>query len=144
MCHSNRGDTQRLTRIGPNNVVKIQSSADLVQAAPVQNTWYTALDTKRNCRVIGWTLVVADTNETIQMRITIDGVVLEHSGAGFVADTEYNINLRSSITYDLINASSGGLGHAFLLEGRSVKIEFRKTTATGVGTISSKVYYGLF
>jgi len=51
---------------GHGDVMEHQPTATLTQAAPVQNTWYTILDTIANGRLIGVYFKVADTGEDLQ------------------------------------------------------------------------------
>jgi len=128
---------------GHGDVMEHQPTATLTQAAPVQNTWYTILDTIANGRLIGVYFKVADTGEDLELRITIDGQTYVGVQAA-VADTPYYIN---GIDY-----SSGALSvqsvlevsqrkGAFLLEGRNIKVEVRKTSAAGAGTFSGRAEY---
>jgi len=117
----------------------------LVQTNPVQNTWYTLLDTTEYCRVYAIGLNVEDDDETLQIRALVDGtytntqsVACSHSTKYYVSvlpdaiNSQYKLNIASSVptTY-------------FLLEGLSVKIEVRKTTAGGVGDLMGIVGYGV-
>lgn len=121
-----------------------QADALLSQAAPVQNTWYTVLDTVLNCRLIQFVYAVADTSETIQTRITIDGNVLLAGGAATAA-TVYTVCPSVSTTtgqeLNILATSATIQCRPFLLEGRSIKIEVRKTTAAGTGTLTAKAVY---
>jgi len=118
-----------------------QSDAVLNQAAPVQNTWYTVLDTTSNVRLYGLAVFVADTGETIEVKITIDGVSLTGSQAQnantyyyyFKDPSQTNICLASTTLYLIM--------YYTFLEGKSVKVEVRKTTATGAGQLFAKVTY---
>ena len=111
-----------------------QADAVLNQVA-VQNTWYTVLDAK-NTRIINiaWNETIA--NETIEVRLTVDGNVLAGSHAATAATWYY-------ITWDAITAQTLQINSvvtihvykAFFLEGRSVKLEFRKTTNLGASAI---------
>jgi hypothetical protein len=117
-----------------------QSDAVLSQAEPVQNQWYTILETTKDCRLYAVTVLVWTANETLEVRITVDGKVLTGS-VGATHTTYYYVHHQlygSGLTID---------GNVFLLgkyaptEGRSVKVEIRKTTATGAGTLEARVVY---
>lgn len=123
---------------------KHQPDSAIAQAAPVQNTWYTVLAETKNARIYTINYVVADTNETIETRLTIDGNTLVNSRAA-TAGTIYYITLNP-----FANTSSGPISststdptpsRAFLVEGQSVKVEIRKTTAAGAGTLSCCVVH---
>jgi hypothetical protein len=119
-----------------------QAIALLAQAAAVQNTWYTVLDTTLNCRVIGVCVAMSVAIETLQMRITIDGNILSGEQAAAVVGTIYHgILLQTNLAQNLTMTSTVPLTRSFLLEGRSVKVEVRKTTAVGAGTLTASVVY---
>lgn len=118
----------------------------------VQNQWYTAF-TGRNVVFNGLGIKVTVANETVDIRITIDGVL--YSSSGGVALT-FGANPWTIVEgFDLttgalrINPSASGAGAsftpdyntAFWLKGRSVKIEVRKTTAGGA---SHLLVYGQY
>jgi len=121
---------------------QLQADAVLVQAAPVQNTWYTVLNTQ-NARVLGIAYEVAATGETLEVRMTIDGRVFTPSQAA-VAGTDYYIKKDHTADWGFalppdvtqyINQLS------FLFDCRSLKVEMRKTTANGVGALTCRVAY---
>lgn len=127
----------------PSQIFKLQADATLVQAAPVQNTWYTVLNTTSNVRLIKTLMVVVDTGETLQMEITIDGNTITGTQVA-VAGTIYEaVSTQSAITAQSIafgTISAANLT-GFIFEGRSVSVRVRKTTAAGVGSLSAKVVY---
>jgi len=116
-----------------------QADATKDQANPVQNTWYTVLDTTDYVRLIGVCLYVADTAETLAVQITVDGQTVAGSGAA-TADTWYEIYLDRDGTLVISNNALFQY-RAYILEGRSIKVEVRKTTATGAGNLKARVYY---
>jgi len=118
-----------------------QADATFSQAAPVQNDWYTILDTTRNCEVHGIEIEVDVTDETLECRITIDGETLT-GGLGATAGTPYFI-LKTAESASLIwTTTIFAVAQRYLpLKGRSIKIEVRKTTAAGAGTITARVQY---
>lgn len=125
---------------------KIQHSeykADVIfsQAAPVQNTWYTLFDTKKNVRLYSVGVNVADTDETLEARLTIDGQTFSGNTTACTANTTYSIYMNPTFGQFKISANIMA-GFSTYLEGRSIKIEIRKTTAAGAGTITGRVSYG--
>jgi len=116
----------------------------LSQAAPVQNTWYTVLNTVSNIRLMRFAMGVADTNETLEMKITIDGNSYTGSQAA-VAGNHYHgyVHFHDAGTIISFDTSENHSESSFpyLLEGRSIKVEVRKTTANGVGTITAAAQY---
>jgi hypothetical protein len=116
--------------------------AYLNQAAPVQNTWYTILDTTLNAQLAVVPFHVADTGETVEVRCTVDGQVYVASQIA-VAGTEYWV-VRSSYagagcSITSSSSSFGGSSAPFLC--RSAKVEIRKTTAAGAGNLVAAVKY---
>ena len=107
------------------------------QPAPVQNTWYTVLDTTPNYRLYFLSIQVTDTDETLEVRATIDGNVLQKAKAATIA-TIYYVRIHGASPDDLlIDAVENLFAKSAPLDVRSVKIEIRKTTAAGAGTISA-------
>lgn len=125
-------------------VPKHQADATLSQAAPVQNTWYTVLDTAKNVRIYGLGVSIAVANETIETRVTVDGQVIGTIGIDCDFGDDYRALFRRihdgviELVKDPLNIP------AFLLEGRSVKVEVRKITANGAGTLTARVIYGKY
>lgn len=119
-----------------------QQDALLNQAAPVQNTWYTVLDTTELCRLISACVEVQTTGETLEMRITIDNDIYTGSIAA-VAGSHYLAYLFLYSTGAILTlATTANIAwKAFLLEGRSIKVEVRKTTAAGAGNLRACVVY---
>jgi len=120
-----------------------QPDATLSQEAPVQNQWYTVMDSKKNCRIYAVTVLVWTTGETLEVRVTIDGQVLV--GSVDATHTTYYY-----VHHKLYAAAASALaidGNVFLLgqyaplEGREVKVEVRKITASGTGTLEARVVY---
>jgi hypothetical protein len=120
---------------------KHQPDATLVQAAPVQNTWYTILDTTLNCCLYSVTILVWTTGETLEVRVTIDGQILTGSVAA-TATTYYYVHLFLYAAGFAIDTNVFPIGKYMPLEGRSVKVEVRKTTAAGTGTLEGRAIYG--
>lgn len=116
-----------------------QADATLSQAAPVQNTYYTILDTSKNVKVYIIACSVADTGETLQVTITIDGQTYTGSQAA-VAGTLYSCFIGRD---GAIGFASGNQNVALYapLTARSLKVQIKKTTAAGAGTITGRVIY---
>ena len=124
----------------PPRMVKHQPDAELSQADPVQNTWYTILDTQENARIYCITVAVMTTDETLEARVTIDGQTLTGS-VDATADAWYFVE-KSLLDAGLSLGTAWMLAvHYAALEGRSVKVEVRKTTAAGTGTLMGRVIY---
>ena len=119
--------------------------AYLNQSSPVQNTWYTVLDTTRNVRIIHIGYRVNTTGETLEMRLTLDGNVFSNT-INATAGSWYYVALDSLSTTSLhINIASEMMpNRTFLAEARSAKLEIRKTTASGTGSIQVYAQYAQF
>ncbi len=120
-----------------------QPDATLSQANPAKDTWYTVLDFKKNCKIYAITVLVWTTNETLEVRVTVDSQVL-------VGSVEASHTTYYYVHHKLYAAAASALaidgnvfllGHYAPLEGREVKVEVRKTTEAGTGTIDARVVY---
>lgn len=109
------------------------------QVTPTQDAWYTVLDTTTNVIIHGVVVLIGTTNETVQLRLTIDGQELAPSVAA-VAGTYYSLYVDGR-NAPLVIAAFGAV-QTLGISGRSVKVEVRKTTANGTGTLSARVVYG--
>ena len=122
-------------------VFKHQPDAVLSQTDPVSGTWYTVLDTTKNVRVI-----LADARVTwtvqptpLEIRITIDGEVIPWSQADPESLADYfTVWIKQGYHDQLLAIATAPLSVAFLLEGRSVKVEARITGGT-VSNLSARV-----
>lgn len=121
---------------------QLQAYALLDQANPVQNTYYTILDTTLNVRLHFIVIDVETANETLQVRLTIDGQTLLGSLACTFA-TAYYVYLDDTVagTALLISANQISPGYSGDIQARSVKVEVRKTTAAGAGNLKGKVIF---
>jgi len=117
-----------------------QPDATLVQLAPVQNTWYTILDTTSNCRLYSVSVLVWTTGETLEVKVTIDGQVLTGTLAA-LPTTYYYCDLLLYMAGLSIDINGLLIGKYTPLEGRSIKVEVRKTTAAGTGTLEGRAVY---
>ena len=115
-----------------------QPDAHLAQENPVQNTWYTVLDVTRDCKVYAVTVLVWTTNETLEVRVTIDGQVLVGSIAASHT-TYYYVHHQLYAAALAIDGNVFLLGKYAPIEGRNVKVEVRKTTAAGSGILECRV-----
>lgn len=126
--------------------------AQLDQAAPVQNTWYTVLDA-RNVRVYFITVTVLTVGETLEARITIDGTLYTAGGGTAVAAGANHKAYLSTATfggpgaptgYAWITAPGSDLNAAAqtFLEGKHILIEIRKITVAGAGNLQACALYG--
>lgn len=115
--------------------------AKIDQAAPVQNTWYTVLDTTKDLVLYDMSERVNVADETLECRVTIDGTIYTSSTAA-VAGTYYvaHFYMRSAGGY--LSFGAGENNKAFLFQGRSIKVEVRKTTAAGAGNLTFGITYG--
>lgn len=125
-----------------------QDPAFLAQDNPDQNTWYEILSLTTYARIYDTIIHIADTNETLEIRITIDGV--PHLGVRpATACINYRCLIRGDasaqaveIITDPESLPNSTRMPAFLAEGHEITIELRKTTNAGVGTLSGVTRYG--
>ncbi len=120
----------------------MQDDAVLVQANPVQNQWYTVLDTKANVRLFSIVALVWTTGETLEIKITTKNRTI--TGAVDAAHTTYywafirmygdGLDIAASPTKQLV-------GYQAPLDDPIVKVEIRKTTAAGTGTLECRVVW---
>jgi hypothetical protein len=117
-----------------------QPDAVLSQVDPDPEQWYPILQESRECRLYSLTVLVWTTNETLEVRITVDGVVL-------LGSVEANHTTYYYVHHQLYAAGLTIDGNIFLLgkytplEGRNVKVEVRKTTAAGSGTLDARLVW---
>lgn len=105
------------------------------QAAMVQNTWYTVMDTKTNIRWCGCLFYIDTTNETIEMKTTINGTSVTASRALTKDSNQYWLlySVGTGVYWALPNSDYA-----------SLKLEIRKTTAAGVCNSYVKYQYSQF
>jgi len=120
----------------------MQDDAVLAQANPVQNNWYTVLDTKENVRIYSIVPLVWTTGETIEIRVTTKNRTFEGSVA-MDATTYYWAFLKMyGAGLDIAASPTKQLaGYQAPIEDPSIKIEIRKTTAAGTGTLECRVVW---
>ena len=127
----------------PQKIFKQQPPAVLDQPNPVQNTWYTVLESARDVRIILIVCGVLTTDETIALRLTVDGVVRTWTLAATAGQTNY-VGLMATLTGILLQYTTVAsllMYRSFMVEGRNVKVEIRKTTAAGTGNLQCLVDY---
>ena len=127
-------------------IFELQNNALLNQALPVQNTYYTVLDTTNYIKLYGISILVADTGETLNARVTFDKQTLISSNIAANANTPYYMKRYQSETGEGC-AWDGGLSYItqslVLYEAYSAKVEVRKTSAAGNGNLKASVVYGV-
>lgn len=131
---------------GRQQIDELQPDATLTQAAPVQNTWYTILDTTLRVKLYLVVVRVNDTGETLEVRITYGGVAYTSLSVAAVAGNYYF--LRSRFEDSLANrweltATANNVGRTSPITFDSLRIEVRKTTAAGAGNLLGRVIYGV-
>ncbi len=145
--HSNLGlvlGTTVIPTISLNNVFKHYTDAVSI-AGPVQNDWNNILTEKRNCRVYSVSVAVAADNETLELRAYVDGEWVPAVAEACTAGTVYHgrwYNSSTTASLDL-NSAASYQTFSYLLEGAVVRLQVRKTTALGVGAITTVTRYGL-
>ena len=125
-----------------------QARSQLNQAGPVQNTWYDLLPATDNARVYKASVNIEDVNETLECQAIVDGVTIPAVALACNHSTNYYITVKmDAITrtiYMEISATAADSNRvAFILEGLSVQIQVRKTTAAGAGNLTGVCFYGV-
>lgn len=122
-------------------MIQHQADAYLNQAAPVQNTWYEVLAATEDVRIISIGGVILVAGETVEGEVTVDGQTIAINAAAFGAGNGREAcNRYPSQTY-LFWGDEGDnpASRSFLLEGQSVRVRIRKTTAAGAGNLQCRV-----
>ena len=122
---------------------EMQAPLDWTQAAAVQDQWYTVLDTVYNAKLYAVSMD-ADANETMGLKITIDGHAIEGEVAVVAATHQHAYIVKEPETTVLefaVHADLPAISH--MAEGRTLKIEARQTTDAGGETIHVGVLYGV-
>ena len=114
----------------------------LVQAAPVNGTWYEVLDTAGQTDIHGIWFEVATAGETLEVRVTLNGVPHVVSRAAGIG-TDYFVIYNNMLTAAemLTSTTPYTTNYKLGISGRTATIEIRKVTAAGAGTITCKVIY---
>jgi len=111
-----------------------QGDAALSQTNPVSTTLYTVLDTTANVRIISivTNITWATTQPTpLDIVVTIDGLTYTFTKANPVSGTNYFADLVPNELASAQSLTSDHSGYrAFLVEGRSIKVQARVTWAT--------------
>ena len=135
--------TFKLAEVTKSPVWQLQTPAKIDKAAPTQNIWYPVLETTGNVRILAANMVVQTADETIQMKITIDGEEIT-GGVAATAATDYGISRDCTYAggnYLSVDAARFNKYQPYIIEGRIVKVEVRKTTALGAGNLQAIVSY---
>lgn len=122
-------------------VWELQSPVSYSQVL-VQNTWYTILDLLVPCKIRILSSVITVADEDIECRVTIDGTVIPQDAIGHtVGQDNYWMVDEHSCWADTTEKMMGA--RESLEATQSCKIEIRKTTALGAGTLSGYISYYL-
>lgn len=125
---------------------KHQLPAGIAQINPVQNTWYTVLNTTKNVRIYGIFCQVGIADETLEIRLTTGTEIIVGS-VNAVFNTSYQAYLILEAAAPLVSllsitaAYNMAQGVYSFIEDSSVKIEIRKTTANNTGTLYCRSTY---
>lgn len=115
-------------------------------AMVVQNIWY-EVGHLYDALVYSFGINIEDTNETLQGRLTVDGVVITSDSLNATHSTDYYgkivPNSIDRVDRLIFSTTSCNLMNYSPLQGRDILIEVRKTTAAGAGNLTSCVQYGV-
>ena len=123
---------------------------DFTQAGAVQNTWYTAFE-GNNVEFVGVAGGITVADETVELRLTLDGVLISSSAGvacafagNFVTLLPSSLRCTSGQAVFIQNAAVGNVDIGSFaattprtdwLKGHRVKIEIRKTTNAGASAL---------
>lgn len=128
----------------PTKYVPAMQSDATYSGVAVQNIWNPVLAATKNVRLINILFSMAVANEDLEVRIIVDGITYTVSQTA-VAGTIYQIDRwGATTTANGLYASTTTSGQtyiSFLIEGRSVSVDIRKTSANGANTLSCRVVY---
>jgi hypothetical protein len=116
------------------------------KSAPVQNVYDTAFELK-NVSVLSIALGVVTAGETLQVKVTIDGVVITGTATACNVNEHVEADHIRNGTALVMSASGANvdvntvIAYTKQLTGKDVLIEIRKTTAAGAGDIHCDVVY---
>lgn len=119
---------------------KSQADAAIVQVAPVQNTWYPVLAATNDVEVTYISTAVFVANETLEVRITVDGRVITAAVAA-VAGTYYYPAYQGDTPNGMYLDVTFQGSRSFYIKGQSVAVAVRKTTILGAGDLACMVKY---
>lgn len=121
--------------------------AALNQAAPVQNTWYTVANL-RDVRLNRIHFTVQTTGETLELELTIDGVMLGVVSQAVAAGAGYTVNeiylSWDGTHYFVVSTTNNVIGDIPFFECQSLLVRIRKTTNTGAGNLRAAVSYNQY
>lgn len=126
---------------------KQQVDAVLNQANPVSGTKYTVLDTKKNVRILSINTEITWTVQPSPLEIhgTIDGIPFLWDIVNPVSGTSYysNMNAQLAALSQVLGVNDFSDRRAFILEGRSIKIEAEITGGTS-DPLEARVKYAKY
>jgi len=123
-------------------VPEYQADAVLSQANPVSGTKYVVLATTKNARIMSIHIVCTWTVQPtpLEVHLTIDGLTITGGFVNPVSTTSYYAR-HSALAQSLyISTADPSAYMAFLMEGRSIKVEVEITGGT-VSNLSARVKY---
>lgn len=125
------------------DVFKHQADATLTQASAVSGTKYTVLDTTKNVRIISIAALDDWSVDTtlLEVHVTIDGesFVWQVDPTDNTWYSVRDIDAGATNLLQTLNAASS-TNQAFILEGKSVKVEVETTGGTSV-SLQCRVKY---
>jgi len=110
----------------------------------VQNTWYPVLAaTGLYTFLRNICLRVETANETIELEVTVEGIVdILTLAATFGTTYIVRFSVEPSLAVPLLNAIPV-ITYNLDLIGHDISVRIRKTTAAGAGTLRAKVVYAV-
>ena len=140
---------ERHGRLTKQDLIPTFKELNFSKAGAVQNIWYEAFSGK-NVKFDGLAIKVTVADETVETRITLDGVVLTSGGMDLLfasnAHSQVNVIRLTNGTFSIqmvapaVNVDMSGTCLPWC-KGKDVKVEIRKTTAGGASAI---LCYGIY
>ena len=136
----------------PPTIYEYQTPLVINQAAPVQNTWYyfttggvsLTEDPIINAKIYAIGVNIEDTGEDIELVMNIDGETISMTALGLAHSTPYfaDTSVRPIGRTDILYLETDENKARIILEGKSISIGIRKTTAAGAGNLTGIVTWG--
>ena len=128
--------------IDDNATFELQPQAEYSDVA-VQNEWNEVLAVTANVRILMIYVTMVAADEDIAIKVTIDGRTLEMTAETLTFGIDYVAVLTGVAEPSMFTFkdSTALPVPPLMLEGRSVKVEVRKTTANGANTLTCRVLY---
>jgi len=133
------------------HIFKRQTKKTLDQANPVKDTYYEIggtgfWATQKNVRIWSVGVNIEDVNETVAVKLTVDGIQYTTCGTALNHSSNYHAYVHPSPIGGLIQVrltTVASTRPVFLTEGGTVKVELAKLTEAGAGKLEGVVDWSI-